>query len=326
MRPWFLFVFNLLLVFSFTKKAAAWLYPEHRDIANAALTDLSPDAAATLARLWAEGRACYEAPLCESMSMPDQGEAPRCLDFGAWPALAGDHSCSPKDLAESVLPSAWVLPVSAVAAKTKAEIAAATSREQKLNVLATSNLRLQQADAEYATRATSNIAHFLLPRATDDVVVYMRHSLAPGAPLNALGIYLQQHIAALAAAQQLATTPPSDAKKRAELARRVLALEAFALHWLEDAFAAGHVVGTWGGTAWRKGTHDYYNEFGFAGRRWNGEPIVLFGDANLKPTDLVRAAAIVALSLEQVSRALVPGDPLGVASMGFGLGPDGAYT
>jgi len=326
MRPWLAFVLGFLLVSAPASRAWAWIFPEHRDISSAALDELSPEARAAWDRLWAEARACYAAPLCESVAAGDQGANPSCVDFAAWPALAGDHACSPKDLVDDVLPSAWVLPVSKVAVQTKAALAEAGSREDKLNRIATSNLRLQGADADYATRASSNIAHFLLPRSTDDVVVYMQGALAADAPLNAIGIYVQQHVAALAAAQRLATAPPADPKARAALVRRILALEAFALHWLEDTFAAGHVVGTWGATAWRKGTHDYYNEFGFAGRRWNGEPIVLFGDANMKAADLQRAAAVVAGSLEQIARALVPGDPLGVASLGFGLGPEGAYA
>jgi hypothetical protein len=326
MRFWSAFFLSFLLISTPALRAEAWIFPEHRDIANAALAELPPEARAAWDRLWAEARACLAAPLCESIAAGDQGPDPSCVDFGAWPALAGDHSCSPKDLVESVVPSAWVLPVSKVAATTKAELAAAGSREEKINRIATSNLRLQGADTEYASRATSNIAHFLLPRSTDDVVTYMQGAVAAGTPLNAIGIYLQQHLAAVAAAQQLATAPPADPRQRAALVRRILGLEAFALHWLEDTFAAGHVVGTWGSTAWRKGTHDYYNEYGFAGRRWNGEPIVLFGDANMRPADLSRAAAVVASSLEQVARALIPGDPLGVASLGFGLGPEGAYA
>ena len=326
MRPLLTFALTLGLVSSLASRAAAWIFPEHRDITNAALKELPPDATAALDRLWADARASYGARLCEAMAAGDQGRTPQCVDFGAWPALAGDHSCSPRDLAENVIPSKWVLAVSKVAVLTKADLLDAHSHEEKLNRIATSNMRLQGADADYATRASSNIAHFLLPRTSDDVLVYMKIAMNAGAPLNALGIYVQQHLAALAAAQRLATAPPADPELRASEARRILALEAFALHWLEDTFAAGHVVGTWGATAWRKGTHDYYNEFGFAGRRWNGEPIVLFGDANRRDLDLERAAAAVAESLEQVARALVPGDSLGVASIGFGLGPEGAYV
>ena len=42
----------------------------------------------------------------------------------------------------------------------------------------------------------------------------------------------------------------------------MLADEAFALHFLEDGFSAGHVAGIWGNAALRKGTHDYYDEHG----------------------------------------------------------------
>jgi hypothetical protein len=283
-------------------------------------------ARAALDALWALARTGYASPLCATMAAGNQGVAPKCVDFSAWPALAGDHSCSPRNLVTEVLPSDWVLPVSVVAAETKVSLTAATSREQKLNRIATSNMRFQWVDAEYATRATSNLAHFLLARDTNDIVEYMRKTVAAGSPLNAVGLYLQQHLAALAAAQALATSPPADPQQRAEQARRILALEAFALHWLEDAFSAGHAVGTWGATAWRKGTHDYYNEFGFDSMRWSGEPLVLFGDANMRPSDLERASALAAMSLSQVASALTPGDALAVASQGFGLGPEGAYV
>jgi len=314
------------LVLLSPRRAAAWLFSEHRDISNAAVLRLPPEARAALEKLWAEARVGDAARLCTAMAAGDQGTEPACVDFAAWPALAGDHSCSPRDLATQVVPSDWVLPVSAVAAESKVELKAATTRVQKVNRLATANMRFQGADPEYATRASSNIAHFLLPRHDDDVTAYIRSALAAGAPLNALGVYLQQHIAAVVAAEQFAAAPPADAKVRAEQARRILAIEAFALHWLEDAFAAGHVIGTWGATAWRKGTHDYYNEFGYDGQRWNGESIVLFGDGNMRRADLERASEVAALSLEQIAKALTPADPLAVASRGFGLGPEGAYV
>ena len=228
----------LCLLLSWPRSAAAWLFPEHRDISNAALLRLSPESRALLDQLWAAARAGDEARLCSAMAAGDQGTKPDCLDFAAWPALAGDHSCSPRDLVSGVLPSDWVLPVSAVAAEIKIDILHASSREQKLNRLANANVRLQGADPEYATRASSNIAHFLLPRRGNEVLTYMRSAVAAGAPLNAIGAYLQQHVAALVAAERFAASPPADAQARAQQARQILALEAFALHWLEDVFAA----------------------------------------------------------------------------------------
>ena len=82
----------------------------------------------------------------------------------------------------------------------------------------------------------------------------------------------------------------------------MLADEAFALHFLEDVFAAGHVAGTWGDVSQRKGTHDYYNASGLEVRTWQGgeNTIVLTGDAHMRPEDAERAAEAVRLSLEQL--------------------------
>jgi hypothetical protein len=324
-RPRTLAALFAIALLASPRPAAAWIFPEHRDITNQALVQLPPASRAALEQLWVQARSDFAAPLCAAMAAGDQGLAPACVDYSAWPALAGDHSCSARELLKGVMPSDWVLPVSRVAAETKADLASARTHEQKANRLATANLHLQVADSAYATRAGANTAHFLLPREGDDVVVYLRSAVRAGAPLNAIGMYAQYHLAALATAHRLAQLLPGDVKKRAEGSRRVLALEAYAIHWIEDSFAAGHVIGTWGSTPWRKGTHDYYNEFGFDGTRWTGEPIVLFGDANMKLADLERASAVVEASLEQLAQALDPADPLATASEKFGLGPEGAY-
>jgi len=96
-------------------------------------------------------------------------------------------------------------------------------------------------------------------------------------------------------------------EERAALTRAMLFDEAFALHFLEDVFAAGHVAGTWGGTAQRKGTHDFYNEAGLEVFLWKGssESMVLMGDAHMRPEDAERASASVRTSLEQLLDAAV---------------------
>jgi hypothetical protein len=130
-------------------------------------------------------------------------------------------------------------------------------------------------------------------------------------------MYLQYHMAALELAQRYASNPPPPAERPAA-ALRILATEGYALHWIEDVYAAGHVVGTWGSDAWRKGTHDYYNEFGYDGVTWGGEAIVLFGDSFMRDADLRRGSDAVAFSLQQLVAALRPGDELGVLAISFG--------
>ncbi len=82
-----------------------------------------------------------------------------------------------------------------------------------------------------------------------------------------------------------------------------MADEAFALHFLEDSFAAGHIAGTRGDAAVRKGTHDYYNEKGLEVTTWDGKRMVLKGDAYMRQEDADVAAASVKMSLEQFINA-----------------------
>jgi hypothetical protein len=299
----------------------AWIYPEHRDIAVAGFQKLAPDDQAVLAGLWDEARTGYAGKLCPRPSEGEQGPRPDCIDLAAVPALAGDHSCSPREVVEKVLPGEWVLEVARVAQETKSSLAAAQDRYVRLNALARSNLELQAVDPEYVSRAGANNAHFLLPRASEDFDLYAISSVVEGAPLNALGLYLQYHLAALALAHEYATRPPP-AAERPVLARKILVTEGYALHWLQDIYSSGHVVGTWGSDAWRKGTHDYYSEFGLDHVTWGGEPVIVFGDANMKRADLARTSDAVRAALEQLVAALRPGDELGSLAGGFGPGAE----
>jgi hypothetical protein len=297
--------------------ASAWIYPEHRDIAVAGIQKLSPEDRAALDGLWVEARGVLPGRLCPAASEGDQGLRPGCIDFAALPAMSGDHSCSPSEVAEQTLPGGWILDVARVAAETKANLGAARVRDQSLNAIANSNLALQAADPAYLSRAGANNAHFLLPRVDNDGATYTRNAVREGTPLNAMGMYLQYHMAALELAQRYAASPPPAAERPAA-ALRILVAEGYALHWLQDIYAAGHVVGTWGSDAWRKGTHDYYNEFGYDGATWGGEPVILFGDSFMRDADLRRASDAVEYSLQQLVAALRPGDELGVLAISFG--------
>src|SRR6267142_742946 len=287
----------------------SWIYSEHRVIAGAGVDKLSAGDREKIERLWTEARKVIPARLCERLWAGDQGTDPTCIDFAAWAAISGDHSCSPRQLVGSVVPGPWILDVAAVAAHTSVALQSTNTRVERINRIASMNLALQRADSEYATRAGANNAHFLLAREGSGAAGYLQATVREGAPLNAIGLYVQYHAAALAAGAGGAD------------ALDVLALEGFALHWLEDSFAAGHVVGTWGSTAWRKGTHDYYSEFGVDTLRWNSEPVTLFGDANMRPADLERASAAVAASLTDLANALRPGDSAASAAAAFGPGP-----
>jgi hypothetical protein len=298
--------------------AHAWIYPEHRDQAAAAIERLGAEHRARLDALWEEARKGYEARLCSSPAAGDQGEKPTCIDLAAWPAIAGDHSCSADDMLTTVLDSDWILKVAGLSARAKEEIAramtvtpASKAEAQIRNALTRLDLGLERADKQYSSRASAGNAHFLVPRQSFEVGDYIALTLRPGAETNAMALYLVHHSAALKAAAQLDSAPPAE---RAARARLILALETFALHFLEDSFAAGHIAGSWGKVAQRKGTHDYYNIHGLESRTWNDDPMILFGDARMRPADLERVSKVIAASLAQVLDAMRPGSEAAVAA------------
>ena len=309
--------------------AHAWVYPEHRDIAVLAVEKLDPERKAQFDRLWGEARVGNEQRLCAQGADAQQGVAPACIDWAAFTAIAGDHSCSSKNMLDSTLKTDWILQVADVAAQLKVDLAQVvvvarpdlkllgpdaigdlqrrvedeTQRARRINALRTSDTRLQRADPQYATRAGSNNAHFLLPRPSTDTTAraYAELTLRPGSDISAVGVYAWFHLSALQKASRLANESLAPAERQA-LARATLADEGFALHFLEDTFAAGHVAGTWGDVSQRKGTHDYYNEAGLEVFTWGGgsTSAVLMGDAHMRAEDTDRAANTVRDSLQQV--------------------------
>jgi len=238
------------------------------------------------------------------MADSKQGLRPGCIDYAAWPAIAGDHSCSAQEMLRDVLVAPWIPKVAAIGATLDEKLATARRRDQRVNALRSSNVDLLRADPDYVSRAMSNNAHFLLarPNAAIDPESYMLIVLGPGAELNAAGTYTFYHQRALAAAARIAEgrLSPED---HAKVALTAFANEGFALHFLEDGFAAGHVVGNWGTTAVRKGTHDYYNEHGVEVTTWNRTRFVTLGDAFLEPESEKHVASVVRDSLAQLASA-----------------------
>ncbi len=317
-----------LVLASVACPALAWVYPEHRDIAGLGVISLDAERLAVFNRLWAAARTGHEPRLCEKGADTEQGLKPACIDWAALSGIAGDHSCSSKELVETVLNSNWILNVAQVSAQLKADLAQVPVSEtddealtgnliieiqrryrsqvelaSRTNALRSSDSRLQVSDPGYATRAGANNAHFLLarPSADTDELAYAGKTLKVGSEINAIGVYGWFHLSALQKASRLAHEQFAPAQSQA-LALSMLADEAFALHFLEDTFAAGHVAGTWGDASQRKGTHDFYNQNGLEVFRWapSSTSIVLMGDAHMRPQDAQVAAIAVRTSLEQV--------------------------
>ena len=309
--------------------AQAWVYPEHRDIAVLAIESLDPERRAQFDRLWSEARAGHEGRLCAASADVTQGVAPDCIDWAAMPAIAGDHSCSSAEMLDTVVGSDWILAVADVAAQFKLDLSrieegpaakpgdqritpirdirrqleSEALRAERVNIVRVADIRLQRADPEYATRAGSNNAHFLLAKPVADFSAYdyLNSTLTHGSEINAAGVFGWFHLSALQKATRLAQESLSP-DERSTLIRSMLADEAFALHFMQDIYAAGHIAGTWGDVSQRKGTHDYYNQYGLEVHIWQpGSPsTVLMGDAHMRPEDAARAGEAVRLSIEQL--------------------------
>jgi hypothetical protein len=300
---------QLLLTISFIALApttmSAWLYPEHRDITLLALEMLKPEQRSALNELWSEARVGHEKTLCAQIADTTQALSPSCLDYGAWPALGGDHSCSARELLDEVLEAPWVLKVAAVGAQLDVKLAAAKRRDQITNAVLRSNIDLLRADPDMVARALTNNAHFLLARPNIDMTPEAYAGIVVGteAEISAVGAYTFYHLRALAAAARIAKgdlTP--EVRRQAALA--AFADEGFALHFLEDGFASGHVAGNWGNSAVRMGTHDYYSQHGVEIRTWDGNTFVGLGDAYLKPDNAKHVAHVVRDSLAEIADVL----------------------
>lgn len=295
----------VLLIFILPLKASAWLYPEHRQITLLAIEQLPPEQRKLLEYIWSQARAGYEHRLSASIINPAHGLNPEVLDFASWPAIAGDHSCSPQQMMDIILRSDWILKVDHIAERLRIDLARAKRPDQTINAIRNSDIRLQRADLDYATRAGANNVHFLLERSAvnETMEEYFRRSLEEGAPLNGLGAYAYFHTKALERIAQAKKSGLTEEQK-SQILLAALANEAFAVHFIQDAFAAGHVVGTWGSTAERKGTHDHYNRAGLEVETWDGKALILTGDAYMRPEDAVVVARAVQTSLEQFCAAL----------------------
>jgi len=318
-----------LFLFFFCCPVFAWIYPEHRDIAMLAEQMLDAEHQAIFDELWRDARLGSEERLCLNGIERDQGLTPECIDWAALTAIAGDHACSSQQMLETVTDSEWILTVADVAAQLKVDLkdipieappeqvalnadlldeakmrlTIEAARAERVNALRVADTRMQRADSEYATRAAANNAHFLLARSRTNQTgdEYASETLKPGAEVSAMGVYAWFHLSALQKASRLANEQLTDEQRQA-LARAALFDEGFALHFLEDVFASGHVAGVWGDAAQRKGTHDFYNQNGLETFTWGGDntSVVLMGDAHMRPEDANIAAKAARDSLRQL--------------------------
>ncbi len=314
----------------------AWLFHEHAAVTVEGARTLPDAERRTLDSIWRVVRgAMPELPLASDVgatdsAVPDTCDAgPRCMrrqiGFGPLPALAGDHSCTPDELGR-VLEVPWVDDVLAEAERMEQALAEGVGSGERLDEWHVHHLEMRSVDAGYRSRAAGSNAHFQLPRRLgEELSEYVRRVVAD--EVNGMALYLNYHLAALSRAQQVHRVCPSGERQclepQAAALWGMLLTEAFALHFLEDAFSAGHVVGSYGSDNERMGTHDYYCRHGLEVTPWGGgDSYHAHGDAHLTEVDRARVAAAVRVSLGQVIGAVRDGIASGMPVHGGRAGFD----
>ncbi|HWO10992.1 MAG TPA: hypothetical protein VNN80_15965, partial [Polyangiaceae bacterium] len=283
--------------------ARAWVFSEHVEITRRALrvldTRATPnehDVLATVER---------------ALGLCGEDFSDRCATLATLGALAADHSCTPRGLRATLEDARarddhWLWRVLQVAADTREALGAAgRSAPAREDIRRQMHVDLQSADSDYLARALVDYSHFQPTRvsgSTADLGRFLGAALAAGRPANATASYVNYHVVALRLAARAGSA--AGGERRALLAR-ALSTEAFAVHFLEDSFAAGHFVGHWGDDATRLGTHDYYSAAGVEAVSWRTptEAFITHGDAFLSDAEADAAAAAVRTSLGQVLRA-----------------------
>lgn len=306
----------LVLAVAAPRSAGAWVLHEHEAVVLDALAAMGGDERAVLGSAWTTASAGRAGVCAEAAVSSFASEAPSCASFATLTAVAADHSCSGPDL-ERALGRGWMADVLKVGAETYREIQDANAEsdlDAVIDAWRDEHIRLQFADPKYLSRAGNNTGHFqaVRARADESMEEYLVRVLAPNTEPSAISLWVAYHFDALlladGARRGCSGTAPlrCNADARALLWKAFLA-ESFALHFLSDAFSAGHAVGSWGDSPTRMGTHDYYSISGIEARQWSGRAYVAHGDAFLSKVDRERSQPALARSLRQLARAISPG-------------------
>jgi hypothetical protein len=290
-----------LAIILLSGSANAWIFHEHRQISIAAIQKMDSNRAEIFHKLWLEAIDGYQDRLSTYPADTTLNEKSTKLDYAAWAAIGGDHSCSGAQMLDEVLNTQWIIKVFQITSRYSKVMPFTFNLTDISNLMRNQDIELQLADPEYATRAGSNNSHFLLarPRSFMTGREYANYCFKTGQDINAIGVYVMYHITALNKIHYVGTHTdiPTDIRKKIILS--AFADEAFASHFLEDIYAAGHVAGTWGNAALRKGTHDYYNKHGLEISTWNEKSYIIMGDAHLRHEDIDSSSNTLLFSLNQ---------------------------
>jgi hypothetical protein len=202
----------------------------------------------------------------------------KMLTYGELSALAGDHSLNITDL-ERRLRSAE---------SNLYEVLDVQHRAMHEGHYAASNMAVLGVDFDYLPLAINNFSHFYeFGKTLDEHLQAFSFEILedillgrerPVERSNALAKYAMLHAAAMILAERSVHLPE---RQRTAMLQRALVINAFADHFLQDAFAPGHLVlkrTAFGSLTTDLQLHDYYNRAGLMVTNLRGDVWRAFGD------------------------------------------------
>lgn len=272
--------------------AHAWYFPEHVVISKDALRELPPEIRSVLGAAIARARGdglplCERAdvgledvartkPLTTHMLLAERGVD--CIPYAALPALGGDHSDGADEL-RRVLTTQKGREITTAAAYqwerfARASEALPNTPLERMSFVHELDVDFYYIDPGYEVRASSSRSHFVdAGRSIGEVA---RNAARAGAVDNAFGQFLTHHLRSLQLAARGGTGSP--------FASEALIEHGLALHFLQDAFSAGHLVMNdyyWArGNTHARHRHDFFDAKGLSVRRALGaEPCTWLGQS-----------------------------------------------
>lgn len=278
--------------------ASGWTLPEHAEFARLAARDFAPTAVADVISNAVDDARTLGLPLCAGTgsrfaATPLDGSVAKCVSYGTLAGLAGDHADSIATLWESLThPVSGAWPSGAELLSKSVTGVAVTEWVRFLGELPPGvgevftvpmrdphsllrrsvqlpdgpgktfvrgiDVRLLMVDHDYLSRAAGTLAHFnFADHAPADVLMGVHR----GDLDNALAQMLVHHARSLQLAARVRHAPQAD-RHRIEL--EAFLEHTFAVHFMEDGFAAGHMAVDASVTldSRRKQRHDYFDRHG----------------------------------------------------------------
>ncbi len=236
------------------------------------------------------------------------------VSYGVLNALSGDHSSNPYLMEEQLRMQGSALQ----------RIMALHEAYIRMGYTAAPDGKLVKTDFNYLMLAAVNIPHFYeynrsfqqqLRHFDPAMIRLCQNPAAINTAMNklnntnAINMYVTMHLVAVDLAEQSGLAVRSDPAAARQLLLYAFLFNAFADHFLEDAFSAGHLVVNrtiMASFTNNKALHDFYSEYGTTVVNRKGEVWKAYGDGSFNNT---HHAWMQANTIDKINILLLPAKP-----------------